>query len=860
MSEQEVISGFGGRAAVTLGVLILALLPIAGHKQAHVWVFVGAAVFALTVGAVLLRWPARVPLLVLDCLLVVADLLLVYLGQYDGALQIAFPGVYLIIGTIVFAVRGWLVSTAHLCLLGASYGGVLAVGPHEPAPVARWVIVMTIVVVVGVFIRWLVSTATGIAVAEHAARDLAEFAAAELERESRARSRFLARMSHELRTPLNVVLGFADLLGEQLAGPLNGKQQEYVRDVSDSARHLVALVDDVLDLDHVERGDVRLTISRADIANVFSDSVVMIRDRAMAKNIDFVVDIAPRLGLVECDQLKIRQVVVNLLANAVQYTPAGGRIELRAFERANRVHVEVDDTGPGVLPADRDRIFEEFGQAEGTDTGTGLGLALARKFVELHGGTIWMQSRPAGGSSFRFWVPRTASAAAALAVADGERDADADYSAFIRPGSRANRELLGRIGPRMFMVSGLMWGTAAIFMPVAPHVRLEVGAAGIIGVVASAFIGPMLTALTFRQIELFGWFGAIAVSVLTYFGGPFKDVVPFMYAWITMITFALWPRRNVQLQFVGIGVCYGAVLIALDAPQGLAHWVGLMILLAFNAETVSWVTRRLRALIVAEQDAHRQARQVRAQLSAAAKHKTSFVANMSHELRTPLNAVIGFTELLGSELVGPLNEHQQEYVRDIDDAARHLLTIINNVLDSAKLRAGQLTLSLDVVPIRALLERAVEHGNPPGPAQLHDVHLSIEPGIEYVVADRQRLEQVLVHLVSNAVKFSPSGGRVVVTARRAALDELHISVADSGIGILPSQYERIFDEFHQASQPTDHLPAGTGLGLSLARGLVEMHGGRIWVTSRPDGGSTFTVALPASATSVKALEEIVRAT
>ena len=860
MSEQEVISGFGGRAAITLGVLILALLPIPGRAQSHLWVFVGAAVFALTVGAVLLRWPARLPLHMLDGLLVVADGLFVFLGHYDGALQVAFPGVYLIIGTIVFAVRGWLVSTAHVVLLGASYAGVLVVGPAEPAAAARWVIVMTIVVVVGVFIRWLVSTATGIAIAEHAARDLAEFATVELERESAARSRFLARMSHELRTPLNVVLGFADLLGEQLAGPLNDKQREYVHDVSDSARHLVALVDDVLDLDHVERGDVRLTITRADIASVLADSVVMIRDRVMAKNIDFVVDVQPRLGLVECDQMKVRQVVVNLLANAVQYTPAGGRIELRAFERANRVHIEVDDTGPGVAPADRDRIFEEFAQSEGTETGTGLGLSLARKFVELHGGTIWMQSRPAGGSSFRFWVPRVASAAAALAIADGERDADADYSAFIRPGSRANRELLGRIGPRMFMVSGMMWGIVAIVMPAPPLVRLSIGLSGALGVVFSAYIGPMLTALTFRQIEAFGWFGAAAVSVLTYFGGPFKDVVPFMYAWITMITFALWPRRNVQLQLIGIGIGYGAVLIALDAHQGLAHWVALMILLAFNAETVSWVTRRLRQLIVAEQDAHRHARRVRAQLSAAAKHKTSFVANMSHELRTPLNAVIGFTELLGTGLVGPLNERQQEYVRDIDDAARHLLTIINNVLDSAKLRAGQLALTLDVVPVRPLLERALDRGNPPGPAHLHDVHLRIEPGIEYVVADRQRLEQVLVHLVSNAVKFSPSGGRVDVTARRAALDELHISVADSGIGILPSQYERIFDEFHQASESSDQLPAGTGLGLSLARGLVEMHGGRIWVTSRPDGGSTFTVALPASATSVQALEEIVRAT
>jgi signal transduction histidine kinase len=232
---------------------------------------------------------------------------------------------------------------------------------------------------------------------------------------------------------------------------------------------------------------------------------------------------------------------------------------------------------------------------------------------------------------------------------------------------------------------------------------------------------------------------------------------------------------------------------------------------------------------------------------------------MSHELRTPLNAVIGFAELLGTQLVGPLNEKQQEYVRDIDESARHLLAIINDVLDAAKMRAGQLTLQPDVVPVRALLERAVERGNPPGPAQLCDVRVEVEPGIEYVVGDRQRLEQVLVQLISNAVKFSPSGGRVEVDVRRAALDELHISVADSGIGIMPSQYERIFDEFHQASLPVDQLPAGTGLGLALARGLVEMHDGRIWVTSRPDGGSTFTVALPASATSVEALEQIVRA-
>jgi signal transduction histidine kinase len=376
----------------------------------------------------------------------------------------------------------------------------------------------------------------------------------------------------------------------------------------------------------------------------------------------------------------------------------------------------------------------------------------------------------------------------------------------------------------------------------------------------AAFIGDFLDALTFRQIELFGWFGMVAVTVITAFAGPFADVVPFMYAWITMITFALWPRRNVLLQFTGTAVFYAIVLGVRGTPSPVSHWVAVMTLLAFNAETVSWVTRRLRDLVVAEQAAHRHARQVRAQLAAASRHKSSFVANMSHELRTPLNAVIGFTELLETGLVGPLNEMQREYIADIDESARHLLAIINDVLDAAKLKAGQLSLQPDVVPLRALLERAIELGNPRGPAQPPDVRLDIEPGLEYLVGDRQRLEQVMVQLVSNAVKFSPAGGRIEVTARRAALDELHISVADSGIGVLPSQYERIFDEFHQASLPADQLPSGTGLGLSLARGLVEMHGGRIWVTSRPDGGSTFTVALPASVTSQRALEEIVRAT
>jgi signal transduction histidine kinase len=125
------------------------------------------------------------------------------------------------------------------------------------------------------------------------------------------------------------------------------------------------------------------------------------------------------------------------------------------------------------------------------------------------------------------------------------------------------------------------------------------------------------------------------------------------------------------------------------------------------------------------------------------------------------------------------------------------------------------------------------------------VTIDIEPGAEYVVADRQRLGQVLTQLVSNAVKFSPDGGQIALIARRAEDGLLHIAVTDTGIGIVPDQLDQVFDAFHRGTRrPVAEIPSGTGLGLALAKSIVEMHGGRIWVTSQPDRGSTFTVALP----------------
>jgi signal transduction histidine kinase len=173
--------------------------------------------------------------------------------------------------------------------------------------------------------------------------------------------------------------------------------------------------------------------------------------------------------------------------------------------------------------------------------------------------------------------------------------------------------------------------------------------------------------------------------------------------------------------------------------------------------------------------------------------------------------------------------------------------VINDVLDLAKLEAGKMEISPELITLPALLERVVAVANPADADRRIDVAIDVSPEVTFVVADHHRLEQVLTGLVSNAVKFTPDGGRIELRALGDPAGDLYVSVSDTGIGIATDQRERIFEAFHQGNEVLDdHVQEGTGLGLSLARGLVQLHGGRIWVDSQRDRGSTFTIMLPAA--------------
>jgi signal transduction histidine kinase len=230
----------------------------------------------------------------------------------------------------------------------------------------------------------------------------------ELEVASQHKSEFLANMSHELRTPLNAVIGFSEVLGERMFGDLNEKQAEYVKDIYASGTHLLSLINDILDLSKIEAGRMDLDLGAFDLPHLVDTAVLLIRERAGRRGIALHVEVDERLGEVRGDERKIKQVLLNLLSNAIKFTPDGGRIEVRTKAGNESVEISVSDTGVGIAPEDQEAVFEEFrqvGTAKKKAEGTGLGLALARRFVGLHGGRIWVESQVGAGSTFTFTIP-----------------------------------------------------------------------------------------------------------------------------------------------------------------------------------------------------------------------------------------------------------------------------------------------------------------------------------------------------------------------------------------------------------------------------------------------------------------------
>jgi signal transduction histidine kinase len=230
----------------------------------------------------------------------------------------------------------------------------------------------------------------------------------QLEVASQHKSEFLANMSHELRTPLNAIIGFSEVLTDRMFGELNEKQEEYLKDIYASGTHLLSLINDILDLSKIEAGRMEPDLTDFDLPTALDNALTLVRERAGRRGISLQMKVDNRLGQIQADERKVRQVLLNLLSNAIKFTPEGGQIEVKAAPKDGVVEVSVSDTGVGIAPQDQEKVFEEFRQAGTADKkaeGTGLGLTLCRKFVELHGGKISVKSQLGVGSTFTFTIP-----------------------------------------------------------------------------------------------------------------------------------------------------------------------------------------------------------------------------------------------------------------------------------------------------------------------------------------------------------------------------------------------------------------------------------------------------------------------
>ena len=278
-------------------------------------------------------------------------------------------------------------------------------------------------------------------------------------------------------------------------------------------------------------------------------------------------------------------------------------------------------------------------------------------------------------------------------------------------------------------------------------------------------------------------------------------------------------------------------------PDGETRWIESTVLRGKSASggvmlhgvSVDHTDRRRTAELKAENEA----------LARAATLKDEFLASMSHELRTPLTSILGLTEALSEGVYGELQEMQLRSLKTITSSARHLLELINDILDLSKVEAGMLELQTESVPVAPLCEMALLFVKPTAFKKRHRVNFTPDPEAQFVTADPRRLKQILVNLLSNAVKFTPDSGSVgLEVSSDAAAGTIRFSVWDTGIGISPEDQQRLFQPFVQVYAGLSKQFVGTGLGLSLVKKMTELHGGTVTVESQPGSGARFTVELP----------------
>ena len=673
-----------------------------------------------------------------------------------------------------------------------------------------------------------------------AQRELAEEAKTVIEQQAnqlremdRIKTRFFNNISHEFRTPLTLNIGPMEnaMLGEY--GQVSPELRRQLEVMLRNSRRLLRLINQLLDLSKLESGRMKLKVTEGNLTELVEGIVYSFTPFAERKELDLSFN--NELGDAEFlfDPLGLEKVFFNLLSNAVKFTPDGGTISVymepgtleSEGKEVEAVTVTVSDTGQGIPEKDLEHIFDRFHQVDGTvskvQEGTGIGLALVKELVELHGGRIRVKSLLGEGTEFQVTLPLDASLLGSHEViVDGYAVAPAELGPMVEMAvfEEAEEESEAHIevaddAPLVLVVDDSPDIREYVAQCLKSRYRVVTATDGAKGLEMARIVRPNLVVSDVMMPNMTGFEMTRALRE-----NDVTKQIP-----VVLVTSKATPEDKIE------GLEAGAndyVAKPFSARELLARVENLL-----RVQEQKSSLERLNSDLLASNTALRQASEMKSQLLSIA----------SHDMKNPLTAIREFARILREESD---QTHQLELLDMIFDSSNDMLALISQLLDSAALEGGNLEVAREQTDLVDLAERVVERNVRMADRKGQVIHMTMDDAEACAISvDGERIREAMDNLISNAIKYSPLKSNIYVSMSRQR-GEVVFSVRDEGPGLTDEDHSRVFGKFRKLSARPTGGETSTGLGLSIVKQIIELHGGRVFAEGEPGKGSTFTFVVP----------------
>jgi two-component system sensor histidine kinase ChiS len=627
-----------------------------------------------------------------------------------------------------------------------------------------------------------------------------------LNRLNELKDEFLANTSHELRTPIHGIIGIVESMIDGATGQLSIEQKYNLAIVANSGKRLSNMINDILDFTKLKNQEIILQIKPVDLKTIIDTVLVLSKPLIKGKDLTLINEIESSFIAISADENRIQQILYNLIGNAVKFTEKG-TIRVSAERMQDLVAVSVTDTGIGIPEDKFERIFESFEQADGSTArkygGTGLGLSVTKKLVELHGGRINVESKVGEGSRFTFTVPISDIKISDIALSE-INSSIIDIENFI----------VDNIAENIDGYAEKTEGVRRILVVDDEPVNIQV-------------LSNLLSIRHYSVSKAYN--GQEALDLID--NGEIFDLILLDIMMPRMSGYEVCRRLREKFSLFDLPIL---MLTAKNQVQD--------VVLGFQAGANDYIQKPFdKEELLARVQTLLDLKNAVSGAMVASEAKNAFLANMSHEIRTPLNAVIGLTRLM---LNTPLDGKQRDYTEKMHRAAAALLGIVNDILDFSKADAGHMSLECRPFDIRKIFDDMAVFFQERSSAAGVGISFSLDPSIPAALeGDPLRLQQIFINLIDNAFKFTERGA-ITVRAEAIRRDSrgvaVNFAVEDTGIGMSREQTDRIFSAFTQADNSVTRRYGGAGLGLTITRQIVELMGGEISVSSEEGKGSIFS--------------------